>query len=472
MPGFFPHTSLQTSAYTPLLKSSFDALLSDIVADVGAGTNGWTLFDDQRSNTTALYPLPIGWIGFDHVYAPGYVAYYTFTQNSPTVTAYNGFGNYYRTDRNLISSSSINNNPAQITLDGGANYYTVTAVANTNLGFTLDRNWAPASVNTLGGIWAKMQGYIVLKCTSAQKSFYVQLMRPASHGDWLMVRTWESWNATTHVGTNSGPTETLRANANNVGQSGASSVRYVLWLLPDVFALWGGWSYSDFIYIGNLTPFVATDTDCLIQACTNQDYSGLICESGNQDSNGGAAMLRGIAGVTWNDPTQGTHSSNAYQYFPRWSGQCAYAIWPKGMTWMWNPWRAAFDNYGRFQITDAEVFSAEKASNISGNPGGYEGKRGDIKYLKYPLFNPSWFGLVQFGPADDGNTYVMIQTNWPSTGYGGSYASTGPNINQSSNTRTWNGFAHANKTYVSGEIGNPGGVFMMSPNFFLMPTNL
>ena len=508
MPGFFPHTGLQTSAYTPLPKTTGDNLLNDIVADIGAGVNGWTLWDDQRTNLTDLYYPPVINFGIDRsTYLSGYgqYVYYAFVNGNSTGTCYmnntEAAYDWYRAVRSFAPSGSSGNvSGSQITLDG-TNFYTIVNVypgsgqATDNPKIYLDRNFAQGSVN-VAAIRAKIWGYIVLKCTSAQKTFYVKLTRPASNADGLMVRAFETWDNVAHSGTVGGPSEILRTHNTNVGVKSTDALRYVLWLLPDVFGLYmGGDPYngnpaskiSDFIYIGNLTPYRAGDTDCLIQCCTNNEYSGLAAMAGSTYAPGVAVCLRGLnPSNTWADPTVsgnppavGYLNTGGVYYVPRYTGGCMYQISPKGVPYYQNPWRAAYDNYGRFQICELGVFSAEQCSNGSGNPLGNEGKRGDMKHVKLPLFNPSGFNLVQFGPADDGNTYLIIRADFPygsvtaGYNYGINYPPVTPGgSNVGPNVGVWSGWAHGTKTYVSGEITDGGGSMICVPNYFLMPTNL
>ena len=501
MPGFFPHTNLQTSAYTPLPKTTADTILTDIVGDVGAGVNGWTLWDDQRTNLTDLYYVPMGFGSPDHVfyYPSNYTyAYWAFMNGQANATgtnqSYVGFyASAYRVMQTYAISGSGNPSGSQITVDG-TNFYTVVGlnpgVTNTSpCVITMDRNFAQGSTNVYA-IRAKNWGYIVLKCTSAQKTFYVKITRPASYADGLMVKAYETWDNVGHSGTIGGPSEILRTHNTNVGVKGSDTLRYVLWLLPDVFALWLGGDplngnpagkLSDFMYIGNMSPYRAGDTDCLIQACSNQEYSGVCATAGTTLPSGGAACLRGLSGQTWVDPTLTPANSTTYQgqafILGGYTGGPRYAIWPKDSIWINNPWRGSFDNFGRFQISDVEAYSAEACSNGSGNPQGNEGKRGDLKYLKYPSFNPSGFHLVQFGPADDGNTYVVVKVDFPimtfTTPYTSYYRPTAPGgANVAGGLPVQSGWAFGNKVYTSGEIGNGGGALLFVPNYFLMPTNI
>lgn len=476
MAGFFPHIGVQTSAFTPLAKSTFDTILTDIVTDVGVGVNGWTVHDDQKSNVTALYSLPKGWGGADYptMYTNNYCV---FTNGSTSVTSYNNYGySGYRHDRNLISSSSLTPNPTQITLDGGSNYYTVVAVANNNSSFTIDRNFAQGSINT-ARIQAKCQGYVVLKCTSAQKTFYVQILRPASFADVVMVKTWETWNALTHTGTGGGPMEVMRGFTNNVDHIGSTKVQYILWLLPDVFGLWcGGDSTelgtksSDFMYIGNMTPSDSQDKECLFQACTNQDYSGVCLQSSN-NCNGGAAVFRGVNGGVWTDPVATFQSAGTNNLFDRNVGGNAYEIWPKGQVWYWNPNRMSFNNYGKFQCCSVEVYATEKVANTSSPASGLESKRGELKYVKFPASNPTSFHLVQLSPADDDNTYIIVKTSYP-VGESLSGGPVGPTKPMSSTSPIWSGWGYANKNQIVGDYPGTDYNLTFFHFHFLMPTNI
>src|SRR5512140_191782 len=115
MAGFFPHTGIINGGYTALAPSSYTNILSDIVTDIGAGVNGWTVFDDQRApggGATSIY------VAHQRGFASGgYTsATFTFTNASATVVGY-----MMPTFREVIVGTT------QISLDQ-TNWYTISAL--------------------------------------------------------------------------------------------------------------------------------------------------------------------------------------------------------------------------------------------------------------------------------------------------------------------------------------------------------
>ena len=397
MAGFFPHTGGAPAGYSALPVSTFATILDDLVADIGAGQNGWTLFDDQRVGFTPLI-LPCNVCGLN-LSGQGLV----FTNGAATL----GQVSYGRFRRNWITGGGTTG--SFISVDQ-VNWYYLAAIA-TQVAATLDRNFTGTTTTTATGhnVYEKSGPYIVLKCTSSQKTFYVLLCRPMSYGIGLRVQVFETWNAGTHTGTNPGPQEEMRCFEDGQGRSGATKLQYLFFPLPDVLGLWlrgapseGGVVNADFFYCGNLTPLRVGDTTCLISACTNQDLSGISVYPNiayNATGRvGGASMFRNIAGVTWVDP----------RAVASYLDDSSYSIVPRGSSYHWGIDRTNLDDSAKFQFCELDAYFAGSSGNgFTQN----EGKRGELKYIKVPVMNPSGMGLASLGPADDGNTYILFRSS-------------------------------------------------------------
>src|SRR5690606_28332629 len=207
MAGFFPHTGGSPSGYTALPTSTFATLLDNIVADIGAGQNGWTLHDDQRSAFTPLI-LPCNVNGLN---ISGLGLVFTSGASSLAQTTYGRF------KRNWIPGGGTTG--TFISLDQ-SNWYYLSAIAS-QVAATLDRNYVGTTTTTTTGhnVYEKSGPYIVLKHTSSQKTFYVMLCRPVSYGAGLRVQVFEDWNTSTHTGTNGGPQEEMRCFEDGSGRA-------------------------------------------------------------------------------------------------------------------------------------------------------------------------------------------------------------------------------------------------------------
>lgn len=466
MPGFFPHTGVPAQGYTSLPTTTFDTFLADVIADVGTGVNGWTLHDDLRGvGGTMLWP----WCGgFNYKRSATYQKRWTLTQNSPTVTWGYVTGPWYYGAR---ANWDFTPNVSQVSWDN-VNWYTVTAVADYK-SFTVSPNYAPATASNVDqNLYFKYTDAVVLKCTHAQKNFFVKLTRPLSYNCTCLVQVFEDWNASTHVGTNGGPIERVRGYS--IPKTGATTLQYILFLLPGTFALWaggdpqvpGGGQYWDLFYAGNLNAVRANDGNSLIQACSNQDFSGIgICNNGigfstAQDGSWGSApMFRNISGNTWAHP----QDENA---FPQ---NNLYALAPRGLDYLWAVDRTNLDESARMQFVEYDAYFAG-ATNF-GNSAS-EGKRGELRYLKSPLMNPSGMHLASLGVADDGNTYMMLRASLPwnanqqdgqGSGDWGTYASY---------PAVMSGFAHTNRTGSTGELTPSTGANIPCRRFFMLPINV
>lgn len=484
MPGFFPHISSPTAAFTALGRVAATGILDSIVTDVGAGVNGWSLWDDLRSNG-ASYP----------VWAPLYVSQGNYSQyiggtdygwyfrsGSSIWTGYQpyGFSMYY-------AISSDVNNPTVISADSAGSttynaYYS--GYANNYATATLDRPYAGATAN-LRQVYRKVSRQIVLRCISPTKTFYVWLGTPAegqAGGPYLYIRLWETWNPTTHVGVGGSQMEHIRfwtyGNAPTWW-----TIQYLLWLLPDAFALWTGGDYNGlgypndwrFTYAGNLDTSGQRlgDTDALVLIASDTSLTGLgiPCNrsfqyNGNTIPGGGIQCLRTLAGEPWCQPGyQGSYYlRNSYQIYPRgrWYGNL--------------PDAPQMDSLNHFEFTDIDLWHM---GGCYGNQYAFQGselRRGMLRYVKMPISNPSGLHLATTGPALDGNQYIIFRQSQPYMGqFNNGAAQTILNY-ESYNTGIvddimtgwgWTSFPNANS--------NPWGEFSANggngnyPNFLMMP---
>jgi hypothetical protein len=446
--GFFPHTGGSPSGYTALPQTTYATILDDIVADVTAqaGTNGWSVFDDQRSGYTPLV-LPCNVAGLN--WSQGI----TFTNGSQTIS----YGTYGRFKRSWLVGS------AQVSTDQ-ANWYTINALTNQTSG-TLDRNFTGTG-GAFHQAYEKSGPYIVLKCTSSQKTFYVLLARPVSIGISLRIQIFETWNASTHVGSNGGPMEELRAWEDGTGGTTALPLQYMLFLLPDVFGLWcgspGAGGQSDFFYAGNLNPLRVGDGTCLLQACSNQDLSGIYpslspAYNSGGSAIGGASVFRNLAGALWVPPT--TNGSYALSN--------NYIIYPRGFYYAFGVDRTNLDDAAKFQFCEMDAYwGGASGAGFDKN----EGKRGQLRYLMCPVMNPSGLHLASLGPADDGNVYVLFRTTYPQQVQSGiaSYSTQDAIYNAAAAS----GFAFSSRTGNLGEVYANNSTTGAFTRWFMMPTNL
>ena len=486
MAGFFPHVGTYQAGYTSLPSSTQATILDNIVADVGAGVNNWTVWDDQRSAAT---PLVVnanqGWLNVNNTYGQ-----FTFTNGSSTFS-----------QTNCRFPRDVNLGVTQISMDQ-TNWYTINTVnnggsaglgASLSLTGVLDRNFTGTSTTT-GRPFVKMPKYVVLKCTSTQKTFYV-LIGQVGYGDPVRLQVFETWDATAHTGTNPGPQETMRAY--NWYGPGTRRIQYILWLLPDAFALWTSGlpgeianganqptganflangvaiPWADFFYAGNLSPYRSGDNTCLVQACTNQELSGIYVTQGVYNStlaamcdsfNGGAPMMYALNGSKWRDPAPGIVST-----FP---GHNVYSLWPRGPAYFYGPDRTTLDEAGKMQYCEVDAYQVGQVNN-----GLYvsEGRRGEVRYLKYPIHNPSGQNLISYGASDDGNVYICVRTTYPFVygNYTGLRDTTDTTNADVANYNALSGFAHTNRNGNFGELlCAPSYLNVRIPRFFLMPINI
>lgn len=461
MGGFFPHTGGSPSGYSVLPTSTFNTILDDIVADLnsqGGSVNGWSLHDDQRTGFTPLI-LPVHVGGLNNQ-----------TSNQIGIVATNGSAAITQTSYGSFQYFITGASGTQISWDQ-TNWYYCSAITS-QVAATLDRNYTGTTLTgSTGHNWYEKSGaYIVLKCTSSQKTFYVLLARQVSYAVALRVQIFETWNAGTHTGTAGGPQESLRAFENGQGRAGTAALQYIFFALPDTFGLWlsgspaeSGVVKSDFFYAGNLTPLRVGDSTCLLQACTHQGLSGIgsttspaLASTGSLGLLGGASCLRTIAGVQWVDP----RAVDSYD------NRTNYAVVPRGSPYFFGLDRTNLDDAAKFQFCEFDAYyGGLGGSGFDKN----EGKRGELKYLKCPVSNPSGMHLASLGPADDGNTYLLLRmTGSPlipgnPTSVNGDVLASGASAS---------GFSYAVRTGTSGEVVVASVSAGFSPKWLMMPINL
>jgi hypothetical protein len=443
--AFFAHIgalNAPVGGYTVSAISALNTVLDNIVADVAAavtaGTNnGWTLHDDQRNgsapNTSTLWAIPAnnnvhGFTG--QGYPNGYVVAAgatSMTHNSYSAPSGWGMNRKWVANQTKVLLGNSSNSPWTVV---GTTTHTVTAIPN-DYTATLGTGWSyTALASTSDGtqnnssVMELAQGYIILKCTSTQKTFYVAIIRPISTGDGLRCQVFETWDNTTHIGTGCSYQEILRAYTSPTALT--APLQYMLWLLPDAFGLWingdvsiaplyGNCWISDFYYAGNLTPYRAGETSCLIAACTNTEQSmlvavGSLTSAGSTGTTGGSAFSASYREVTkatiqiFGNLYPGINNKWVMQRFHSADPYTHSLLVANGITYL-DITLPLFDELGLLQLQQFDVYDIPNAtySRI-----GQTGKRGTVKYLRTPVGNPSGYGLYSFGPGDDGHAYIMF----------------------------------------------------------------
>lgn len=447
--AYFPHTGGSYQHFTPLALSTFNNVLSDIIADVGGGTNGWTVFDDQRTlsgHAGGTYSVLLN-VGGAQIVGGAYGSTWAAS------TALTGTGTRYL--RSFIPTVS------EVSPDGGTNWRVVSAVAS-DVAATLGVAWTGVLTQIKTAV-EKVFGYVVLKYTSTQKTYYVQIIRPKSYADLVRIRCWETWDAGTHVGTGQlGPEEIVRAYSGQ--KTGTTSVQYVMFLLADAFVFWGGGdpaqvgttNYWDLYYAGNLNPLrgAADYANAFFQASSSQELSGFYLTApaiGATGLTGGGILYRAINGTTWSPTT--------YQ------NDCSGVVHPRGMTYLDDVTRPLLDESGKLQFVDCDVYQASGMSQAQIT----DGKRGDLRYLKLSCGNPSAQHLSTFGPADDGNTYMMLRTSYPMQVCSGAAATIDSGAT-GINAPTGFGFTTRSGQLMEINVATASPIALW--RFFLLPTNL
>jgi hypothetical protein len=322
-----------------------------------------------------------------------------------------------------------NTAPVDISFDG-TNWYTAyySSWPNDMVTATLDRNFAQASTAT-NKLKLRCKSYIVLQCSSSQKTFYVQIGLKAGNfgGPMLYTQPYESWSLGSHTGTTPGQMECLWAYPAPTADNG--KVRYILCLYPEAIFLHLDGVQTTFgvnqclansMYVGNLDTSVfrtGSDPNALWAGWSNTSFSGVTLSRGETYNVGwsfwGNGMcLRTRGGSAWvpvtdyHVPTPNVHISPfAYcQFIPR---MRTYAEFETGAT---------VTTSGKTLLSTIDIYqggatgppSTYFATNNEG-PCSQEGARGELRYLKVPVTNPSGQHLKTWGPMQDGKTYIIIR---------------------------------------------------------------
>lgn len=414
VPGTFDKfTNLGAVTFNTVL----DSIIADVAAAIAAGTaNGWTLHDDQRTlaGHGGIYAIPVCYAGF-----AGGGSGYGFAI-SAGATAINANAN---PSTRLLAHwkpglTEINTSSGFPNWTPSGTWGVVSAVGSASAA-TLAVAWPNGAVTTPAAgsngrcLVEKAAGYVVLRCESTQKVFFVQIIRPRSYGDALRCRVWETWDAATHTGTNPSNMEILRAyNAQTADGTGA--VKYVLFLLPDTFVLYAGrgddnltTNYADLFYAGNLISSRVGDTNALVVACTNQELtawgpdgsSGVAVVNG---CDGGAQILRDYAGTrVWRGCDNTTYDMLD-------QAEVIVSIRPRASSYLDAPNRRLLDTNQRCRMVALDVRAVPPRAWTETNL--VDDRRGEIRHIRVPAGNPSWTFLQTFGPSsDDGKTYIMLR---------------------------------------------------------------
>lgn len=432
MAGFYPHIGIASAGFTALPIVSASAFLDQVVSDVGAGVNGWTVYDDLRSGSS--YPLwwpVVTQNGIFNQNGGGNQLSWTFTSGSTQAYGNTTYGYHW-----AYVISGISGSPTPISVNSnGANAYSAyfSSWPSNVITATLDRPYAEATGNTKI-IYRKLTKYIVLKQASSTKNFYVLLAQSsdAVGSPNLYMRVFESWDSVAHSGTQGSAIESTPFWLEGTVDIRAS-MRYVLWLLPDVFGLWTagmkGWGtvYESFSYVGNLdtTGIRTGDTDALVfipGITQNSGYATPNVPAVNSPVNycsyGAAQCLRTLQGYPWTTPTgwmSGMFIQNSYHVYAR------------GRWYAYTMDAAAVDLAGKFEFTDLDLWHAGYSYVTAGVGSPNEGRRGMLRYVKVPVSNPSGMNLASTGPAADGTSYLIFrQSDAMASNVNGS---TGPTMN-------------------------------------------
>jgi hypothetical protein len=443
MAGFFPHIGeTSVGGYTPLPTVHVTGILDSIVTDVGAGVNGWTVHDDMRT-AGASYPWVVYlWNNGRYTNSTnGINQSWTFTNGSPYSWGNASMGYNYAASISSGEASMTATVPTsswpQISVDN-VNWY---RAAYTNWAYpqvtaTLDRNFAQSTTYTYN-LLCRLEKYIVLKCTSTTKTFYVVIGHMPGTA-WLYVQPFEDWNSTTHVGTYGGQIEVIKGayfdnNATVTTTYTANCpVQYVMCLYPEAMFFWIKQLHlypiatppvSDMaaaFYVGNLdtTGIKASDPDAVWFGASDTSYTGMRTHGGVDHATawvqwGASQCLRTRNGSIW----------QAWNSYHAWAPKDnCYTFVPRGRPYTRNlaaPVNTTIDN--NYQILDVDIYQAgcnDGDTNSFGADACSEGRRGTVRYLKVPAFNPSGLHLSTFGPSQDGNTYMMIMCGYPFLGAG------------------------------------------------------
>ena len=431
MAGFYPHIGTSFGTYTALARVSasafLDSLVGDLTGNTGGTINGWSLYDDLRSNGSS-YPLwvPVMTNGggvLNSYNSPGVNSFY-FVSGSITATSYLPWGFDFRVNLSTVPGTgtvigSGTGGATTISIDPtGTNVYQayVSSVTLNYVTATLDRNYAQATAGCRI-FWKKLIRYVVFKQTSGTKTFYVLVAQTHETvgGPQMYIQVYEGWNATTHQGTVGSAIEHTPFWV-EMGINPRASMRYVVWFIPEVFAIWTsgdpvwGSPNEKFSYVGNMdtSGLRSGDADALVFIPADTTLTGFHNNTiaTNQTARtamaGASQCLRTLQGEPWSMPdgiSSGYYFRNQYYPFPR------------GKWYAFGGGNGTVDSAARFQYTDLDLYHGDHAFYGESSMGQNEGRRGALRYVKIPTSNPSGMHLGTIGPAADGATYMFIRQN-------------------------------------------------------------
>jgi hypothetical protein len=396
--AFFAH--LGTEYVTPLLTasatSSHDKILDDIVTDIGAGQDGWTVYDDRRnstqlsaSNEYAIYAPFRG----HNTNSPGP----TFTNASTTVTMPGSTG---EPSRWFTPSASLS-----VDL---VNWYKIATTGTAVTSITIDRTFA-GTTSVYKPVWMTTYGYIVLQGTGSYRNMYLKINRTGAPALPLAVQAFDSWDNSTHVGTGGGPLEYVRGTTT----AGALErpIQYFLKTDPHYFVLGTSVDYNDggkipgfdITYLGALSATNPFDSGSIVFGTTNQSVSGLYPQHALVTTTtrynslaGGASVIKSRnAASTWANPT--IQDTATYENLG--------SIIPRGRPYFLDATCPARDYDRNVLITYMDFYQPGNFANIGSN----NMLRGTVRGLMAPLTNPGGLHLTAFGPFSDGKKYLMLR---------------------------------------------------------------
>jgi hypothetical protein len=249
---------------------------------------------------------------------------------------------------------------------------------------------------------------------------------------------------------------------------------YALGLFSGALTLWANGDPPDYmgdlLYYGCIDPThgPATDASASAWACSYQSKSAYSVEARTTVAaanlpTGGATALKGVGGSIW---------SNASQPYTN-----TIELYPRGKFYLDAISNTQLDNTSNFQMVGIDVYNGRQSSFNSDN--GL--RRGGLRYLRYPVSWPSGMHMQRIFPADDGNDYLILRTEY--TGLVASQTTVGTfwtntDIGSVGNLALASGFGLLAGMCVAAETNGEittiaGGTnTKRQPRFFCIPTNL
>jgi len=432
MAGFFPHTGIAFGDYTALTTSFASGILDSIVADVGAGVNGWTVYDDQRRNTVTG-TMPTMYVANNGRWSNGNTGAqsWRFVTNS---VYFSGNASYGHSTAQQIPLYNTGTAGLQISVDAitwySAGFWSGGGLTGDGAGI-LDRPFQGASVNTTN-LYMRCPASIVLKCAStASRDFYVQIAMPASgnSGPALFFRTLETWNSGSGTGGGWGAWEGMRLGIAMYGAPTGSNTQYVMCLYPEAFFFWmgtNGTSKATSFYAGNLDTSdgaaISADKGALWSGMSDTSYSGMLKAPGSiwNTTNkwfGNSLLNRSTTNEPASAVVDAYHSTNIRK-------NASYSTKVRGRSYIDYPWQASVNYDGQVELLDIEIYNAGRTDDVNydGGAGIWEAReqfRGTIRYLKTFGTNPISKHLVTHQIAGGGTKYICLRAGVTLDGRGG-----------------------------------------------------